>query len=101
MNTFVTLQEPTIVMYYHPVLVEFPPRCQSFSENGLHRHLFQSSLIFLVPFGLGVGHNYEFEKGQYTFYPLKLSCFAEKNKVRRKYQNFIRRDPYEPGQMPL
>ena len=75
MNTFVTLQEPTIVMYYHPVLVEFPPRCQSFSENGLHRHLFQSSLIFLVPFGLGVGHNYEFEKGQYTFDPIELSHF--------------------------
>ena len=45
---------------------------------------------------------YEFGKGQYTFYPLKLSCFAEKkNKVRRKYQNFIRGDPYELGQTPL
>ena len=43
---------------------------------------------------------YEFGKGQYTFYPLKLSCFAEKNKVRRKYQNFIR-DPYKLGQTPL
>ena len=40
MNTFVTLQEPTIVMYYHQVLVEFPPGCQSFSENRFHRHFF-------------------------------------------------------------
>ena len=56
MNTFVTLQEPTIVMYYHQVLVEFPPRCQSFSENGFHRHFFlQFSLIFLAPFGQGGG----------------------------------------------
>ena len=45
--------------------------------------------------------NYEFWKGQYTFYPVKLSRFAEKNKVRRKYQNFIRESPYEPGQTPL
>ena len=35
------------------------------------------------------------------FYPVKLSCFAEKKKVHRKYQNFIRGDPNEPGQMPL
>ena len=44
----------------------------------------------------------EFGKGQYTFYPVKLSRFLEeKNKVRRKYQNFIRGDPYEPGQTPV
>ena len=50
MNTFVTLQEPTIVMYYHQVLVEFPPQCQSFSENGFHRHFFSSIFInFLSP----------------------------------------------------
>ena len=45
--------------------------------------------------------SYEFGKGQYTFYPVKLSRFLEKNKVRRKYQNFIRGDPYESGQTPL
>ena len=45
--------------------------------------------------------SYECGKGQYTFYPVKLSRFAEKNKVRRKYQNFIRGDPYKRGQTPL
>ena len=35
--------------------------------------------------------SYDFGKGQYTFYPVKLSRFLEKNKVRRKYQkNYIR-----------
>ena len=34
--------------------------------------------------------SYEFGIGQYTFYPAKLSRFAKKNKVRQKYQNFIR-----------
>ena len=34
--------------------------------------------------------NYEFRKGQYGFYPMKLSRFAEKNEVLQKYQNFIR-----------
>ena len=38
---------------------------------------------------------------KYTFYPVKLSRFLEKNKVRRKYPNFIRGDPYESGQTPL
>ena len=38
--------------------------------------------------------SYEFGKEQYTFYPVKLSCFAEE-------KNFIRGDPYEPDQMPL
>ena len=33
--------------------------------------------------------NYKFGGGQYAVYPVKLSRFAEKNKVRRKYQNFI------------
>ena len=43
--------------------------------------------------------NYEFGKGQCAFYPLKLSRFGEKkNKVRQKYQNFMRRDPYKLGQ---
>ena len=32
----------------------------------------------------------EFGKGQYAFYPIKLSRFSEKkNKVRQNYQNFI------------
>ena len=34
--------------------------------------------------------NYEFGKGQYTFYPIKLSRFLEKKKVPQKFQNFIR-----------
>ena len=34
--------------------------------------------------------NYKSGKGQYVFYPVKLSIFAEKNEVRQKYQNFIR-----------
>ena len=33
--------------------------------------------------------NYKFGKGNYAFYPIKLSHFAEKNEVRQKYQNFI------------
>ena len=37
---------------------------------------------------------------QYTFYPMKLSRFAKKNKTRQKYQNFIR-DRYKLGQLPL
>ena len=45
--------------------------------------------------------SHEFGKGQCTFHPVKLYRFAEKNKVRRKYQNFIRGNPYEPGQTPL
>ena len=45
--------------------------------------------------------SYEFGKGQYTFYPVKLSLFVEKNKDRQKNQNSIRGDPYEPGQTPL
>ena len=32
---------------------------------------------------------------------MKLSRFGEKSKVHQKYQNFIRRDPFKPGQMPL
>ena len=31
--------------------------------------------------------NYKFGKGQYAFYPVKLSRFAEKNKVRQTYRN--------------
>ena len=42
-----------------------------------------------------------FEKGSTLFTPEKLSHFAKKNKVCRKYQNFIRGDPYEPGQTPV
>ena len=45
--------------------------------------------------------HFEFGKGQYTFYPVKLSRFLKKNKVRQKYQNFIRGDPYKSGQTPL
>ena len=37
--------------------------------------------------------NYDFGKGQYAFYPVKLSRFAEKNKVRLKYQNFMKGGP--------
>ena len=33
--------------------------------------------------------NYKFGKGQYAFYPVKLSRFAEKNKVCGKYPKFI------------
>ena len=40
--------------------------------------------------------NYEFRKGQYGFYPMKLSRFAEKNEVLQKYQNFIR-GPFQTG----
>ena len=40
--------------------------------------------------------SYECGKGQYIFYPIKLSRFAEK-----KYQNFIRGDPFKPGQTPV
>ena len=35
------------------------------------------------------------------FLPCEVISFRWKNKVRRKYQNFIRGDPYEPGQTPL
>ena len=52
----------------------------------------EKNLTFLI---------YEFGKGQHTFYPIKLSGFAEKNKVRQKYQNFIRGDRYQLGQTPL
>ena len=35
-------------------------------------------------------------------FPVKLYRFAKKKKkVRQKYQNFIRGDPYEPGQTPV
>ena len=43
----------------------------------------------------------EFGKGQYAFYPIKLSRFAEKNKVHQKYQNLTRRDPYKLSKTPL
>ena len=45
--------------------------------------------------------NYEFGKGQYAFYPVKLSRLGEKKKVCQKYQIFIRRDPYNLGQTPI
>ena len=45
--------------------------------------------------------NYEFGKGQYAFYPMKSSRCSKRNKVRQKYQNFIRGDPYKSGQTPL
>ena len=45
--------------------------------------------------------NYEFGKGQYAFYPTKLSLFAEKSYVRQKCHNFTRGDPYELGRRPL
>ena len=45
--------------------------------------------------------NHKFGKGQYAFYPVKLSRFAEKIKFRRKYQNFIRGDPFELVWRPL
>ena len=59
-------------------------------------------LLSLICYKILTFLTYEFGKGQYTFYPVKLSRFAEKkNKVRRKYQNFIRGDPYELGHRPL
>ena len=45
--------------------------------------------------------NYKFGKGNYAFYPIKLSRFAEKNEVRQKYQNFIRGDPYQGSEASL
>ena len=45
--------------------------------------------------------NYKFGNGQYAFYHIKLSRFAEKNEVGQKYQNFIRGDPYQLGQRIL
>ena len=45
--------------------------------------------------------SYEFGKGQCTFYIVKLSRFAGKFKVCRKYKNFIKGDPYALGQTPL
>ena len=45
--------------------------------------------------------NNKFGKGQYAFYPVKSSRFAEKNKGCRKYQNFIRGDSFELGRRPL
>ena len=36
-----------------------------------------------------------------AFYPVKLSCFAEKDKVRQKYPYFIRGHPYELRRRPL
>ena len=40
-------------------------------------------------------------KGQYAFYCIKLSLFAEKNEIRQKYHNFIRGVPDELGRRPL
>ena len=45
--------------------------------------------------------SYKFGKGQYAFYPIKLSRFAEKNEDRQKYHNFIGGDRYELGRRPL
>ena len=45
--------------------------------------------------------NYKFGKGQYAFCRVKLSRFAENNKVCRIYPNFIMGDPYELGWRPL
>ena len=45
--------------------------------------------------------NYKFGKGQYAFYRIKLSLFAEKNEIRQKYHNFIRGVPDELGWRPL
>ena len=42
-----------------------------------------------------------FGKGQYAFYPLKLSLFAKQNKVCWKYLNFTRGVLYKLGQRPL
>ena len=44
--------------------------------------------------------NYEFRKGQYAFYPIKLSRFAEKNKVHQKYLNSIRGGPLQTESRP-
>ena len=44
--------------------------------------------------------SYEFGKRQYTFYPVKLSRFPEEKNC-QDYPNFIRGNPYKPGQMPL
>ena len=40
-------------------------------------------------------------KGSTLFTPQSYLVSLKKNKVRRKYQNFIRGDPYEPGQTPV
>ena len=45
--------------------------------------------------------NYEFGKGPYAFYPIKLSHSRGRNKACQKYQNFMRQDPYKLGRTPL
>ena len=58
------------------------PPCHVFVYNWLYTH---TSVLKNLTFPL-----HEFGKGQYAFYPMKLSRFAEKNEVLQKYQNFIR-----------
>ena len=45
--------------------------------------------------------NYKFGKGQFAFYPVKLSRFAEKNDVCQKHPNFLGGDSYVLGRRPL
>ena len=45
--------------------------------------------------------NYKYGKGQCAFYPVKLSPFAEKNRVWRRYLKFIRGDPCNLSWRPL
>ena len=45
--------------------------------------------------------NYKFGRGQYAFYPVKLSCFAEKKWCLSDTPEFLRGDRYELGRRPL
>ena len=45
--------------------------------------------------------NYKFGRGQYAFYPVKLSRFAEKKWCSSETPEFLRGDPYELGRRPL
>ena len=69
------------------------PLCHIFAYNRANTRL---SVLKNLTFP-----DYEFGEGQYAFYPIKLSSFAEKNKVHQKCQNFIREDPYKLSQTPL
>ena len=45
--------------------------------------------------------NYKFKKGQYAFYPVKLSRFAEKKSSSSETTEFHEGDPYDLGRRPL
>ena len=75
------------------LLTHIVPSCHVFAYNGANTRMTVLKKNLTSP-------NYEFGKGQYAFYPINLVA-AKKNKVRQKYQNFMKRDPYKLGQIPL